>query len=121
MTLPLELSARLGYAQNGLDRLAEHRDDAARMEGLRASPLARTVVVAGDIPLLRRAGDGLDALFHLSEAEELGQLRETAFLGIDGDAPVFATLLDARAPDDQGQSALVSIDLRTLAVQGLLP
>ena len=29
-----ELSARLGYAENGLDRLAEHRDDKARMAEL---------------------------------------------------------------------------------------
>lgn len=120
MTSRPELSARLGYAQNGLDRLAEHRDDAERMAGLRASPAARTLVLAGDIPLLRRSGDALDALFDMAEAAELGQTRETAFLGMDGETPLFGTLLDARAPDDQGQSAYVSIDLRTLAVQGLL-
>ena len=33
-----ELSARLGYACNPLDRRAEHRDDASEMQRHRASP-----------------------------------------------------------------------------------
>jgi NAD+ diphosphatase len=121
-----ERSARLGYAINGLDRLAEHRDDAARMAGLRASPRARTLVMAGDVPILRRHGDALDPLFGLAEAEALGVARELAFLGLDrsdpdGETPVFATVLDAQVADADQGGDVVRIDLRTLAVQGLLP
>ncbi len=124
MSIPTrsERSARLGYAVNTLDRLAEHRDDAERMAGYRASPLARTIVMAGEVPVLRRRDNALDPLFSFAEADDLGQARETAFLGIEGGTPVFATVLDAPAADsDQGRADLARIDLRTLAVQGLLP
>ena len=116
-----ELSARLGYAETGLDRLAEHRDDKARMAELAGSPLARALVIAGDIPLLRQTGGELDPLFRMDEPAGFGSVRETTFLGVDGDAPVFGIQLDARTPDDQSGDALVSIDLRTLATRGMLP
>ncbi len=93
------------------------------MEALRASPLARTLVIAR-----RRAGAApcrQRARFRCSRWRRRaisGQSRESAFLGVDeGDAPVFATVLDAAAADsDQGRADLVKIDLRSLAVQGLL-
>ena len=44
-----------------------------------------------------------------------------AFLGLDGEVPYFAALLDQRAPEDQGHSDIATLDLRTLAVQALLP
>jgi NAD+ diphosphatase len=121
-TLRSELSAGLGYAQNPLDRRAEHRDDDAYIAGLSASPLARTIVLRGDIPVMRKRGDGFDPLFSHSDLVELGTLREEAFLGLDGETPVFASLLDSPTPEtDQGRDDLVSIDLRSIAVQGLLP
>ncbi|WP_293854655.1 NAD(+) diphosphatase [uncultured Alsobacter sp.] len=121
-----ERSTTLGYSINGLDRLAEHRDDAARMAGLRASPLARTLVIAGDVPLLHRNGEALDPLFRLDEVEAQGVIRESAFLGLDedgpdGSVPIFACVLDAPAADSDQGGDIVRIDLRTLAVQGMLP
>lgn len=121
----IERSARLGYAINGLDRRAEHRDDAAEMAAHRASPHARTLVLAGDVPVLRKHGDGLDPLFGFADAEALGIARETAFLGLDETGPVpvpvFATGLDTASADaDYGGSDIVRLDLRSLAVQGLL-
>ena len=116
-----ERSAALGYAVNTLDRRAEHRDDAALMARYRADPSARTVVIAGEVPVLRRRDNGLDPLFSFPEADELGQAREAAFLGLDGETPLFAIVLDAAAADsDQGPADIARIDLRTLAVQGLL-
>lgn len=116
-----ERSAGLGYAVNTLDRRAEHRDDAELMARYRADPAARTVVMAGEVPVLRRRENGLDPLFAFAEAEALGQARETAFLGLDGATPLFAMVLAAAAADsDQGPADLARIDLRTLAVQGLL-
>lgn len=117
-----ERSAGLGYAVNPLDRRAEHRDDKPYMDQLAADPAARVLVLRGDIPVLRRSGDGFDALFAPAEAADMGSARETAFLGLDGAVPVFAVQLDAPAPEnDQGRDDLVAIDLRSIAVQGLLP
>lgn len=116
-----ERSAALGYAQNGLDRRAEFRDDAALIEGYRAAAAARVMVLAGDIPVLRLGEGGRQATFSFAELEDLGATREVAFLGLDGETPVFAALLDQRAPEDQGHSDIVTLDLRTLAAQALLP
>lgn len=116
-----ERSVSLGYAVNSLDRLAEHRDDAERMAAFRASPAARTIVIAGEVPVLSRRDNVLDPLFAFDDVEALGQARECAFLGMDGEMPVFGTVLDASAADsDQGRADIARIDLRTLAVQGLL-
>lgn len=121
MTRP-ERSALLGYSQNELDRMAEHRDDAARMAGFRDDPAAVSFLLSGDIPVLRRRGEGHDALMPLREAEGFGPVREQAFLGHDGVRPVFGTLIDAPAADsDQGHDDAVRIDLRSIAVQALLP
>jgi NAD+ diphosphatase len=117
----IERSAGLGYAQNGLDRRAEFRDDAALMEGYRASPDARVMVLAGDIPVLRMGERGHSATFTFAELEGVGAPREVAFLGLDGDSPLFAALVEQRAPEDQGHTDIVTLDLRTLAVQALLP
>ncbi|WP_406856200.1 NAD(+) diphosphatase [Alsobacter sp. KACC 23698] len=117
-----ERSASLGYSVNRLDRRAEHRDDADYLAGLAASPKARSVVLRGDVPVLRRVAEGHDALFSPAEVADMGSVREEAFLGLDGDAPVYAALLDAPAPEnDQGGDDLVAIDLRSIAMQGLLP
>ncbi|MHB2166657.1 NAD(+) diphosphatase [Alsobacter sp. R-9] len=122
MSAAVERSASLGYAVNSLDRLAEHRDDAARMDAYRTSPAARTLVIAGEVPVLRQHDNVLDPLWTLAEAADLGQGRESVFLGLDGETPVFASVLDAPAADsDQGRADIARIDLRTLAVQGLLP
>jgi NAD+ diphosphatase len=116
-----ELSARLGYASNMLDRGANHRDDAQRIAQWRADPLARTVLLQGDIPLTRRLDNGLSPYFSFTEAEEHGAVTEEAFLGLDEGRPRFAMQLAYPAVDsDQGQGDLVALDLRSLAVQGLL-
>ena len=116
-----ERSAFTGYAENPLDRLGGGRDSAERVAELRSSPDARTLVVAGDVPLLRTTGNGLDAFFALDAVPSLGVVRETVFLGMDARSPVFGTLIDALEPETvQGRGELAAIDLRTLAVQGLL-
>jgi NAD+ diphosphatase len=121
MTRP-ERSATLGYASNALDRLAEHRDDADRMAALSGDPAARSFLLSGDIPVLRRSGNGFDPLWTLDEASGFGLVRERAFLGLDGTRPLFGTLVDAPEPEtDQGRDDVVRIDLRSIAVQALLP
>jgi NAD+ diphosphatase len=117
-----ERSASLGFGVNRLNRLGDRRDDAALMAAFRADPAALSFVLSGDVPLLRRGGNGLDALFSLAHVERLGVIREVAFLGLDEGRPLFGSLLDLPAPEtDQGQTDIARIDLRSIAVQGLLP
>jgi NAD+ diphosphatase len=116
-----DASARTGYGANPLDRLANSRDDAAFVAGLRAAPGTRHLVFTGDIPLLRQRGTALDPFFSGGELASLGMARETALLGQDEAGAIFATRLDEAAPESgEGDSGHVSLDLRSLAVQGLL-
>jgi NAD+ diphosphatase len=122
-----ERSAALGYSANPLDRKAELRDDDQAIARLMADASARSIVIAGDVPVLKKSANRLDALFTLAEADALGQMRERVFLGLHhepGDAarPVFATLLETEVAEAaQGRDGLMVLDLRSLAVQGLLP
>src|SRR4051794_23831676 len=72
----IERSAGLGYAQNGLDRRAEFRDDAVLMASYRDAPSARVMVLAGDVPVLRHGERGHTATFTFEELEGVGVPRE---------------------------------------------
>ena len=113
-----ERSAAVGYAQNLLDRRAQLRSDEKAVAALAADPTARFFVIAADVPLLRRTGNGLDPLFDRAAAASFGLLKERAFLGSDEKGPVFAVELDQpNAESEQDSGDIVRIDLRTLAVQ----
>lgn len=114
-------SALTGFAANMLDRRSDHRDNRAFMDQMQADAAARCVLLAGDIPVLRRSGSELAALHRLADASNLGAIRELAFLGLDAEGPVFAAQLELAAAEiHQGRDDLVFIDLRTIAVQGLV-
>jgi NAD+ diphosphatase len=117
-----DASALTGYGVNELDRLAEKRDDGAFVTALAAAPGARHLVFTGDVPLLRQRGDELDPYFLPHELAGLGAVRETTLLGRDAQGGVFGSLLEAPAAESgEGATGIVAMDLRTLAVQGLLP
>lgn len=117
-----DASSLTGYGLNLLDRLAAQRDDAAFVAALREAPGTRHLVLTGDIPLLRKRGETLDPYFLPQEIDGLGALRETVLLGRDETGGLFATLLDAQAAESgEGAQDVVAMDLRALAVQGLLP
>jgi len=114
-------SALTGYGANPLDRLAARRGDASFVAGLRSAAGTRHVVFTGDIPLLRKHGDALDPFFETRDLAALGASRESALLGRDAAGAIFASLLDQPAAETgEGDAGLVSLDLRSLAVQGLL-
>ncbi len=117
-----EASARAGFSGNRLNRLSERRDDKAFIDALKTAAATRSLVLSGDIPVLKQADGGYDALFTLEEAAALGATREIAFLGVDGEQALFAALIDAEAPETaQGRSDIAAIDLRSIAAQDLLP
>ena len=130
-----ELSARVGYAGNDLDRQSERRDDVAYIATLQADPESRTLIVAGDTVVLEKDAAGHRTLFTFAEAMRKGPAREVVFLGHDGTGGIFATLI-ADAPQDLGpdRASLGRIyrgeasgageelrtDLRSIAMQGLV-
>ncbi|WP_026606462.1 NAD(+) diphosphatase [Methylocapsa acidiphila] len=119
---PPEPSASAGFAVNRLDRRSERRDDADWIDALKQAPGARVLVLSGEIPVLKKASEHHAAPFTLDEAAGLGAMREIAFLGLDGDAPLFAALIDARAPEeDLNREDIAMVDLRSIATQDLLP
>jgi len=126
-----------GFGGGPLDRVSERRDDLAAVAALRARPDARAALIARDMPILPRGEAPLAPFFPLAEVERLGGARIEALLGLEaGGAPVFAALL----PDDAvelisgdsegfldrrqlvvpGRDDLALIDLRSIAVQGLV-
>jgi NAD+ diphosphatase len=99
-----------GERDNGL--LARHADD----------PRALTVVIAGDVPVLRRNGAGATALLPVADARRAFPAREQAFLGTLSGTPVLATLLDTTAADlFRDEAEFQVIDLRSIAVEGAVP
>jgi NAD+ diphosphatase len=113
---------RLGYIDNPLARVSEKRGDPGWIEALAARPDAAFVAVAGENIIMRRAAAGLEALFDRPAALALAPVRETVCLGLDGDAGRFGLSL---APADgealKAREDLVVSDLRSIAMQGLLP
>lgn len=117
-----ELSAQVGFAANPLLRHSERRDDAAEIARRRQAADARTLVIAGDLPILKRDGEDVTARWPLDEAAALGEARETPFLGTVDGAPLFAALLDADAAGPlKDRAGVLVVDLRSIAVQGLIP
>jgi NAD+ diphosphatase len=115
-----DIRASLGFVRNPLDRHSAERDGAGARHA--ADPQAVTVAIAGEIPILRRTGEVITSLLGLSDLDRAGLRHEQAFLGTLDGRPVFGTLLDAAATDifKSGPDHL-AIDLRSIAVQGLLP
>ncbi len=128
----------LGYAADPLDRASALRENAAAVATLRARVDTRAVVIARDMPMLRKGAAGLESLLPLPEVEALGEARAEALLGLlPGGAPVFAALLPDDAVVEQsnasdgfldrrvlvvpGRDDLKLVDLRSIAVGGLVP
>ena len=117
----LELSARTGYAVNPIERVSEKREDARFIGALMADADAATIIIAGDTPMLRRQGEGMTALYPLPQIEEREAPLERAFLGLDGARPIFAMLVAGERIEELKKEGNFAIDLRSIAVQGLVP
>jgi NAD+ diphosphatase len=116
----MSVNDRLGFVTNPLLRHSAERDqDAfARFAG---DPGATTVALAGEVPILRRNGEGATALLCAADLDRAKVRHEQAFLGTLEGRPVFAQLLDAAAADlFRDDAAFQVADLRSVAVQGLV-
>ena len=127
---PIDYSAQTGFADNPLDRMSEKRGDEVFMAGVLAQPDSRIVLFCNDMPLLRLRDGAHDPLFDLSEAAALGASQERIFLGKGERGPLFAGLIEADAsqsghdwlqPDAQHAGGAMLVDLRSVAMRGLVP
>ena len=112
------LDDSLAFTLNSLDRMAQRRSDAEWLARQAASAEARHLGFIGERPLLVLNPLGGLALYSLP----LSSVREPVFLGCeDGEKPIFASQL----PEEQDLSAfgeaVKAIDLRSLAMQSILP
>jgi NAD+ diphosphatase len=128
---------QFGFAVNPLDRVSDRRENQAFLADLRARPDARALILCRDTPIIRKRDEGLDPLFPLSEIGRLGAARQSALLGLfPGGAPLFAILLEDGAVELRSDASdgfldrrvmvvpdradLALIDMRSIAIQGLL-
>jgi NAD+ diphosphatase len=128
----------LGYVVDWFDRGSYRREDpheVARLRGLRD---ARALLIARDMPILSNGEKGLDPLLPMGEIEALGGAQVEALLGLAPDgAPIFIALLADEAVEQRsdasdgfldrrilvvpGREDLKLVDLRSIAIGGLVP
>jgi NAD+ diphosphatase len=123
MPAPFELGPwpHLAYVTSSLDRASERRTDAPFVETASKHANARAVLIGGELVVLRKTGGASDPLFPVAEVRALGATGEPIFLGAAGEA---AWLGFAIAPENaerlKARDDLLVIDLRSIAVQGLV-
>ncbi len=112
---------RLGYVESPIERVAERRADHAWLDAAQADVRARAYIVGGEYVVLRKDGGGIDPAFPFAQARELGKATELVFLGLMDGAPRFGYGLDpATAAALKGRADLLVLDLRSIAIQGLV-
>jgi NAD+ diphosphatase len=123
MSLPnLGPQPRLGYVDSLLERAAEKRDDKEYLAALTRHAECRCCVVNGEMIVLKKNGEGFGSLFSPDETAKLGQVIETLFLGETRGIGRFGYGLDAASIETlKSRDDLHITDLRTIAVQGLVP
>ena len=86
---------RLGYTGSPLHRAAERREDEDFLSDLSTNANTRAFVVGGEQVVLKNRDGTSDPLFTFVEAQALGAVTETVFLGLDEDAARFGIGLAA--------------------------
>jgi NAD+ diphosphatase len=112
---------QLGYTSSAIDRAADRRGDDAVLAKFLKDDRASGYVVGGEMVVMKQRGEIIDPLFTPAEANALGTVHETIFLGLLGAAPRFGFGLDSKAVELlKARNDLKITDLRTIAVQGLV-
>lgn len=109
-----------GYITNALVRHSAERDPGALSRHL-GNPDAAMVIFAGETAILQASMPGT-GLLPTSALTRLKNHHEQVFLGTLNDRPVIATLAPPESVElFQNDSAFTATDLRSVAVQGLVP
>ena len=112
---------RLGYTQSLIDRAAERRLDNGWLDGCLKDTRTTAYVIGGEMIVLKKRGNDLQSAFAPDEARALAPTTETVFLGlIDGAARFGIGIAQKSAEALKTRADLLVIDLRSIAVQGLV-
>jgi len=112
---------QLGYTASRIERAAEKRVDADALRALEADAAARWYVVGGELIAMRKTAASLDPLFERGEAQALGVVAQTVFLGLMNGAPRFALAIEPAAMEAlKSRDEFEVSDLRTIAVRGMV-
>jgi NAD+ diphosphatase len=112
----------LGYTESRIDRVAERRIDEAWLAAQAADPGTRAYVIGGELIVLKSTGGEVhEASFTPQEARALAPNTEAVFLGLfDGAARFGAGIAQESAEALKSRSDLLVIDLRSIAIRGLV-
>jgi NAD+ diphosphatase len=112
---------QLGYTASRIERAAEKRVDADALRALEADAAACWYVVGGELVAMRKTAAGLDPLFERGEAQTLGAVAQTVFLGLMNGVPRFALAIEPAAMEAlKARDGFEVSDLRTIAVRGMV-
>lgn len=122
---PPELSSRLGYAGNRLDRLSEKRGNAEWLASLFERRDTRFMLFADDKAILATEGAHMTAVHPMSAADALGMNRSTMILlgfdGADETIPWMAAEVVADVEAIAASGAYEIVDVRSVAMRGAVP
>jgi NAD+ diphosphatase len=111
----------LAFAGSRIERAADRRADAAALAALQHDSRTRSYLIGGEVVALKRTSSGHDPLFAAAETGGLGETAEVAFIGLLDGAARFAVALSPSAIATlQARADIELIDLRTIAMRGLL-
>ena len=113
---------RLGYTASLVERASEKRNDETFLRALLADERAGAYAIAGEMVVLKAGDEIHDPMFRPDEVAALGPQTETVFLGlVDGAGRVGVGLDPSVVEPLKAQNRFVVTDLRSIAMQGLVP
>jgi NAD+ diphosphatase len=111
----------LGYTDSLIERVAERRLDADWLAAHMADAATRAYVIGGEMIVLKQGNGIHDPTFTSDEARGLAPTTESVFLGLMNGAPRFGIgIAPASAEELKARNDLFVIDLRSIAIQGLV-
>lgn len=112
----------LGYVDSVLDRAATRRVDLQFLDLCATQGNCGFYLVGGEMVVLKRSGDAFDPMFSAHEVSMVTAAPERVFLGLVRDAGRFGLSLPHEAIEALKSDARFYVtDLRSIAVQGLVP
>src|SRR5271166_3300398 len=111
---------QLAFTGGRIERDPGRRHDAGWCAALAADTASRTYALIGDQVVLRKSDALADPLFTLEEAATFGAPQEQVLLGTDEGDGRFAIGLDRSVADELKRRGLLVVDLRSIAIQGLV-
>lgn len=112
----------LGYVDSVLDRAATRRTDPRFLDDCAARETCGFYLVGGEMVVLKRSDSGFDPVFSARDISAFAASAERVFLGLVRDAGRFGLSLPHDAIEVLKSDERYHVtDLRSIAVQGLVP